>query len=647
MSARSSRLGATARVFAAVVALVLAGCGGGPELSGVEFELPETAVVYEVRLVGMPTEEMAALAGETLTVYRYQDQGATSLALLRRRAENDLETIQQILRSNGYYNGSSEAEVEDLPEEAFKEAETADFEFPSLSDLAFWKKDTTPDVEDVAKQYAIVLITVEPGPQFTLVEHDFELIDPEAGAAVPSPQALGSPVGGAALAVPIVGAEAAAVETLQMNGYPYAERIDRDAVADLELATLEVETQLYSGPAAVFGPVEFVGLEDVEEGYLRTYIPWQPGEPVSRDEVQVFTRDLLATDLFETAVVELPEEAPEAEGPVTLPVVVRAKERPFRTISGGAEYSTDDGPALKAGFQHRNLWGENETVTLDGELALELQALRGEYREPQFRDRPGQDLISTLTVLHEEDDAFDESRVTLTGGLERELNDEWTIGYGGLAEASRITDDGVTTEAFLGGIPAFVDYDGTDDLLNPTEGLRARVDLTPFAGTVDSEFTNFLLIDTRGSTYWDILDNDRYVLAARARLGSIIASDLSDVPKNRRLYSGGGGSVRGYERREIGPLDAEGDPIGGRSVAEASLEMRARLYGNLGGVVFVDAGTVDTESFPGFDEIQVASGFGVRYHSPVGPIRLDIAFPVNPRDTDDAFQLYFSIGQAF
>jgi translocation and assembly module TamA len=119
------------------------------------------------------------------------------------------------------------------------------------------------------------------------------------------------------------------------------------------------------------------------------------------------------------------------------------------------------------------------------------------------------------------------------------------------------------------------------------------------------------------------------------------------VPKNRRLYSGGGGSVRGYARREIGPLDAQGDPIGGRSVAEASLEMRSKLYGDIGGVVFVDAGTVDTESVPGFGEVQYAAGVGVRYHSPVGPIRLDVAFPLNPRDTDDAFQLYFSIGQAF
>ncbi|HET7410587.1 MAG TPA: hypothetical protein VFJ13_10335, partial [Paracoccaceae bacterium] len=343
MSARYSRIAGAAVMLAAGAGL--SGCGGGaPELSGVEFELPETAVVYAVRLEGMPTEEMAELAEEALSVYRYRDRGATSLALLERRAENDLETIQQILRSRGYYDGSAEVEVEDLAEDEFDQADTTDFEWPSFSDLAFWKADTTPDVEDVATEYALVVIDVDPGRQFTLVEHDFEFIDPESGAAVPSPQALGSPVGGDAEAVPIIGAEAAALEMLQLNGYPYAEQVDRDAVADLELATLEVESQLFSGPASVYGPVEFVGFEAVEESYLRTYIPWSQGDSVSSEEVQEFTRDLLATDLFDTAVVDLPHEPPRVDGPVALPVLVTADERPFRTISAGGEYSTDEGP---------------------------------------------------------------------------------------------------------------------------------------------------------------------------------------------------------------------------------------------------------------------------------------------------------------
>src|SRR3546814_16283201 len=127
MSARSSRIGGAAVLLAAVAGL--SGCGGGaPELSGADFELPETAVVYEVRLEGMPTKEMAGLAEEALSVYRYRDRGATSLALLERRTETDLDTIHQILRSNGSYNGSAEVEVEDLPEAAFEALAPADLQ---------------------------------------------------------------------------------------------------------------------------------------------------------------------------------------------------------------------------------------------------------------------------------------------------------------------------------------------------------------------------------------------------------------------------------------------------------------------------------------------------------------------------------------
>jgi translocation and assembly module TamA len=261
---------------------------------------------------------------------------------------------------------------------------------------------------------------------------------------------------------------------------------------------------------------------------------------------------------------------------------------------------------------------------------------------------PGQDLLTGLELVREEDDAFDQLRATLTAGLRRRVAPEWVVGYGGLLEASLIEDDGEETEAFLAGVPAWAEYDGTDDLLNPTEGARARFEVTPFAGTLDSEFTAFLNLDTRASAYWDVLDDDVYVLAGRARVASIIAEGVEDVPKNRLLYAGGGGSVRGYELRHVGPLDVEGDPEGGLSALEASLELRARVWGDLGTVVFVDAGSVSQESYPDFEEgVQVAAGTGIRYHSPAGPIRLDVAFPINRREEDDFFQLYFSIGQAF
>ena len=644
------RFAGCVRVGALGAALAVAACGGaGPEVSGADFAPPETAVHYVVRIDGMPDDEMTELAEDALSVYRQQDAGAYSLALLERRVENDLDTVGQILRSRGYYNGTSGAEVEEISAEQYDDLKEFEFPLPTVSDLMFWKGGDDED-EREPQSFALVVITVDPGAQFTLERHEFELLDPEMRAVIPRPRNLGSPVGGPAEAVPIVAAEAAAVDMMKKGGYPYAESVDRDAVADLELATLEVESRLRSGPSAVFGLVSFDGLEDVREDYLRTYIPWEPGEVVDQDLLREFQQALLATDLFDTLLVQIPPEPPPAspeETPVALPVAVTTDERPFRTIAAGAGYSTDEGPFVTARFEHRNLWGENERVSADANVGLELQQLLLGYREPQYVV-PGQDLLAGLELVREEDEAFDQLRATLTAGLRRRVTPHWVIGYGGLLEASLIEDDGVETEAYLAGIPVTAEYDRTDDLLNPTEGGRARFEVTPFAGTVDDEFTGFLNLDTRGSAYWDILDNDIYVLAGRARVASIIADELDDVPKNRRLYAGGGGSVRGFERRHVGPLDIEGDPEGGLSALEASIELRARVWGDLGAVFFVDAGSVSTESYPDFEEgVQVAAGTGVRYHSPAGPIRLDIAFPLNRRDEDDFFQFYFSIGQAF
>ncbi|MEM9062096.1 MAG: autotransporter assembly complex family protein [Pseudomonadota bacterium] len=598
--------------LALLLATMLGACSSDPETDILSFERSSTAIDYEVEISGLPSEELQAKAEDTLALFRRQEDGAESLAFLKRRASSDADLIKRLLRSEGYYAGEVEIDVTDAQ-----------------------GKDTPARVE----------MSVSPGKAFTLLRHDFVLA---SGAATePDAAALGSPVGEAAAAAAIVGAERAAVEELKQSGYPYAQRGKRRAVADLEAATLEVDTPLSSGPSAVFGDVGFEGLQDVRARYLLTYLPWEPGDVLDTRKLRTFQREILATDLFNTVTVVIPETSDETEGPVALPVTVTAEERPFRTVSFGARYSTDNGPSVSAGFEHRNLFGENEIIEADADIGLELQRLAIGYREPQYL-RPGQDLLAGLVLKREEDDAFDDLSATGTVGLQRRLNERWVVGAGLLGEASLITDQGVETTAFLAGIPVFAEYDDSNDLLNPTEGIRFRAEATPFAGVFDDAFAGFLLVDTKASTYYDIFGDQEHVLAARGRFGTILTDELDTVPQTRRLYSGGGGSVRGYAQRFVGELDANNDPIGGLSAVEAGIELRSRIYGDLGGVVFVDAGSVSEESFPAFDNgVQVAAGLGFRYYSPAGPIRLDVAFPVNGRDADDAFQFYFSIGQAF
>jgi translocation and assembly module TamA len=137
------------------------------------------------------------------------------------------------------------------------------------------------------------------------------------------------------------------------------------------------------------------------------------------------------------------------------------------------------------------------------------------------------------------------------------------------------------------------------------------------------------------------------------RLGAILGGRIPDVPAGRRFYAGGGGSVRGYEFQAIGPRFADNTPRGGLSLFETSLELRRRsfaregLFAPLGGVVFLDAGSVGSREYPSISELKAAVGFGARYDLGFAPVRADIAFPLNKENGESPFQIYLSIGQAF
>jgi len=152
----------------------------------------------------------------------------------------------------------------------------------------------------------------------------------------------------------------------------------------------------------------------------------------------------------------------------------------------------------------------------------------------------------------------------------------------------------------------------------------------------------------RASTYYSIDEAARIVLAGRAAVGSVSGAALDQIPANHRFYAGGGGSVRGYRYRSLSPLGPTGEVIGGRSLFEASFEARFKITDTIGLVPFLDMGSAFQSAYPDFKEqMRYAAGLGLRYYTAVGPIRLDVATPLNPRDGDKAWALYIGIGQAF
>jgi translocation and assembly module TamA len=191
-------------------------------------------------------------------------------------------------------------------------------------------------------------------------------------------------------------------------------------------------------------------------------------------------------------------------------------------------------------------------------------------------------------------------------------------------------------------------YDASDSLLDPTTGFRLSGRISPEASTHNSQQFAYARAQFDASVYRPV--SERVVAAARVRLGTIVGAGLFDIAPSRRLYSGGGGSVRGYGYQRLGPQDMDGDPIGGRGLAEVAIEARIRLSqfgGNFGIVPFLDGGSLSTGSLPDFRNWRFAAGVGARYYSSFGPIRIDLGVPLNRRKGDGLLAVTVSLGQAF
>jgi translocation and assembly module TamA len=295
-------------------------------------------------------------------------------------------------------------------------------------------------------------------------------------------------------------------------------------------------------------------------------------------------------------------------------------------------------------------------VTLRAIGGTKEQLLGAQFRRSNFLQRD-QTLNVQLSVAHQVFAAYTAKTVDLAANIERLSNfiwqKKWTWSYGGewLATNERGVFSGAgvkDTRGFLiAALPLQLCYDGSDNLLNPTRGFRLNAHLSPEISQHGTHFT-YARAQLDASAYRPV--SDSVVLAGRIRLGAIPGANLFEIAPSRRFYSGGGGSVRGYGYQQLGPKDQDGDPIGGRGLAEFSLESRIRLKqfgGNLGVVPFFDGGSLTSKALPDFKNWRYAAGLGVRYYSSFGPIRVDLGVPLNRQKGDGPFAVSVSLGQAF
>ena len=491
-----------------------------------------------------------------------------------------------------------------------------------------------------------VTITVDPGPVFTfgniLLESDAGGRDPKAYSLEP---------GNRADSTLIIKAGEKIVEDLKKEGRPLATLKSRTAVADHKTNTVDVTIGAEGGPVAPFGAVAIKGARTVNPDFVANYSRLNTGRQYSPEEMRKASERLRQLGVFSSITIREAEQlAPDG----SLPLTIEVSEGKHRYFGAGAKFSSTDGFGVQGYWGHRNLFGEAESLRIEGSIdrlgeTKEITDL--DYTAGILFTKPGVfDPYSTLTASVKaslmDPDAYKAQVVTGAVGIAYELSEADTVSIGAELAWNNIEDAFGERRYLTPSIPLDYVRDARDDKLNPTEGYRATLSVKPSYDIYGQTF--FSTFEGSATGYLGFGEDNKYVLAGRLGAG-VIAADggLDDIPATRRFFLGGGGTVRGFAYQEISPRNADDDLLGGRSYVNANVEARIGVTKTISVVPFIDAATVSAKTVPDFSDVKIGAGIGVRYLTAVGPIRVDFAVPLNPYDGGTRYGIYAGIGQTF
>ena len=550
------------------------------------------------------------------------------------RARGDIDRLKTGLESFGYYQSSVTIKINGL----------------TLTDPGLAEALTALPAHSEAR----VTIGLVLGPLYHVraVTIDGEL---PASAQNVLPLKPGAP----AVAANVVGAGAQLLATLEEQGYAFAKVDPPVAYEDQVDSVLDVTFHVEAGPRVRIGEIRLAGLKSVHEKVVRSKLTLHTGVQYSSSAIERARHDLLTMGVFSAITVQVGTAIDESGG---VPVTFQFRERPGHAAAINIAYSSDLGGSGGLTWTDRNLFGNAQQLSVSASvLNVGGSATTGlgydtgvKFIEPDFF-RPDQSLQVAVGAVKQYLQAYDQTAVTSGATVSRKLNKDWTVTAGTSTAHEQIIQEGVTLYYTLVALPLSISYDSTDlksPLDDPRHGMRDSVSVAP-TRSISSTSATFLISQLKIAAYYD-LDHlfrtaaGRSVLAARALAGIAQGAGTLSLPPDQRFYGGGSGTIRGYRYQSVGPQFLDGTPQGGTAITAGSLEFRQRIGKNWGVAVFADGGQVSNSLRPLSSTFYTGLGTGIRYYTPIGPVRFDIAVPTKHYISNgDPFEIYVGLGQAY
>ena len=578
-----------------------------------------TRIRYSIEVEGLDEIGLTAQF-RALSALETGKKKAANAVQVSARAASDVQLVERLMRGQGYYDGLATSTV--LP------------------------------VPGAAGQVAVT-ISATPG-----VRYDFARIaitDAAPEAITIARRALPLKTGKPIVAADVEGAEANVALALPEQGYPFAKVGQRDILLDDAVHTGDYTLPLEAGAKSSFGGLRTKGDDIFSLKHLAVFPRFKAGTPYDSRKTDDLRQALVATGLFSTIAIEPVDTGTRAtDGTEIVDLLVTQEKGPWRTLAATGGYGTGEGIKATASWTNRNLFPPEGSLT--GTItAGNLEQGAGLTFARKDAGRRDKTFTIGLNADRTNVDAYEANTIDLSVSWARQSTPlwrkRWTYSYGfelvGTNEqgaATSISGNRPRRNYLIAALPLQLGYDRSDDLLDPTSGYRVTLRLSPEA-SVRAGVKPYARATGQVTGYHPF--GKSFVLAGRLLVGSIAGvNDIADIAPSRRIYAGGGGSVRGFGYEQLGPKDAQNNPIGGLTSTEFAAELRYR-FGNFGIVPFFDGGRVGETSTPGIGGMRYGAGIGGRYYTNFGPMRIDVATPINRQRGESKIALYISIGQAF